>query len=56
MSTSIFRVDEIMIFLNESPFVYNLGNSRTIRRLWGNYLRTFSVALYFFEKRAVCLC
>ena len=47
MSTSIFRVDEIMIFLNESPFVYNLRNSRTIRRLWGNYLRTFFGGLVF---------
>ena len=46
MSTSIFRVDEIMIFLNESPFV---GFGVIIYVL-------FSVALYFFEKRAVCLC
>ena len=51
MSTSIFRVDEIMIFLNESPFVYNLGNSRTIRRLWGNYLRTFCGGLVFLREK-----
>ena len=51
MSTSIFRVDEIMIFLNESPFVYNLGNSRTIRRLWGNYLRTFFGGLVFLREK-----
>ena len=47
MSTSIFRVDEIRIFLKKSPFVYNLGNSRTIRWLWGNYLRTFFGGLVF---------
>ena len=37
MNTSIFRVKDIMIFLNERLFVYNLENSRTIRRLWGKY-------------------
>ena len=40
-----------MICLNESPFVYNLGNSRTIHRLWGNYLRTFFGGLVFIRKK-----
>ena len=56
MSTSIFRVDEIMIFLNESPFVYNLGIHVQFVGFGVIIYVLFSVALYFFEKRAVCLC
>ena len=50
MRTSLFWVKEIMIFLNESLFVYNLENSRTVHRLWSKNLCTFFGALYFLKK------
>ena len=42
-----------MIFLNQSLFVYNLENSRTIHRLWSKNLYTFFGGLVFLQKKGL---
>ena len=56
MSTSIFRVDEIMIFLTRVHSYITSGIHVQFVGFGVIIYVLFAVALYFFEKRAVCLC